>query len=61
MIISDTTFPFDYDDVNQFDACLSAQTLKDNLASITDKVEQEEYLRVILSKLKEVRDGETWE
>lgn len=57
--ISDSTFPFDYDDVNQFNACLSAQTVKDNLAAIVDKVELEEYLSIVLNKLREVRDVET--
>lgn len=59
MIISDPTFPFDYDDITQFDVCLSPQTVKDNLAAITDKVLQEDYLSIVLSKLREVRDRET--
>lgn len=54
--IHDETFPFDFDDTNQFNYCLSATTVKDNLASIAEKVDDEEYLRVILSKLKEVGD-----
>lgn len=61
VIISDNTFPFDYDDINQFNACLSAQTVTDNLAAIVDKLELEEYLSIVLSKLREVRDVETWE
>lgn len=56
MTISDTTFPFDYDDINQFNVCLSPQIVKDNLAAITDKLVEEEYLSIILSKLREVRD-----
>lgn len=52
--ISDETFPFDYDDVNQFTSCLSAAVVRDNLESITEKVDQEDYLRVVLSKLREV-------
>lgn len=55
--ISDDAFPFDYDDINQFNLCLSPQTVKDNLAAITDKLVQEEYLSIVLSKLREVRDG----
>ncbi|XP_044203497.1 uncharacterized protein LOC122979809 [Thunnus albacares] len=51
--ISDETFPFDYDDITQFNCCLSAATVKDNLAAITDKVDQEEYLKIVLSKLQE--------
>lgn len=51
--ISDETFPFDYDDITQFNCCLSAATVKDNLASITDKVDQEDYLKIVLSKLQE--------
>uniref|UniRef100_A0A3Q1EDG4 Mesothelin-like protein n=1 Tax=Acanthochromis polyacanthus TaxID=80966 RepID=A0A3Q1EDG4_9TELE len=51
--ISDETFPFDYDDINQFNCCLTAKTVQDNLKAITDKVDQEEYLEVVLSKLQE--------
>ncbi|KAE8300447.1 Mesothelin Pre-pro-megakaryocyte-potentiating factor [Larimichthys crocea] len=53
VIISDEVFPFDYDDINQFNCCLSATIVKNNLASITDKVDQEEYLTIVLSKLRE--------
>ncbi|TKS68567.1 Mesothelin-like protein [Collichthys lucidus] len=53
VIISDEAFPFDYDDINQFNCCLSATIVKNNLASITDKVDQEEYLTIVLSKLRE--------
>ncbi|XP_044043889.1 uncharacterized protein LOC122872151 [Siniperca chuatsi] len=51
--ISDETFPFDYNDITQFNCCLSATTVKDNLDSITGKVDQEEYLKIVLSKLRE--------
>ncbi|XP_036949254.1 uncharacterized protein LOC119016969 [Acanthopagrus latus] len=51
--ISDETFPFDYDDINQFDFCLSAATVKNNLDAITQKVDQEEYLAIVLRKLTE--------
>ncbi|KAM8772694.1 uncharacterized protein AB9X84_011354 [Acanthopagrus schlegelii] len=51
--ISDETFPFDYDDINQFDFCLSATTVKNNLDAITQKVDQEEYLAIVLRKLTE--------
>ncbi|XP_029906846.1 uncharacterized protein LOC115358879 [Myripristis murdjan] len=53
VVISDDTFPFDYDDVTQFNCCLSATIVKDNLAAITDKVDQEEYLTIVLMKLRE--------
>ncbi|KAF4075563.1 hypothetical protein AMELA_G00235750 [Ameiurus melas] len=49
---SDESFPFGYD-VNQFNACLSVQTLKDNLATITDKATGSNYQRVILDKLNQ--------
>lgn len=55
--ISDETFPFNYDDITQFNCCLSASTVKDNLAAITMKVDQVEYLQIVLSKLREVGDG----
>lgn len=54
--ISDEAFPFDYDDINQFKNCLSPQTVKDNLAAIADKVLDEDYMSIVLSKLNEVRD-----
>lgn len=54
MTIRDETFPFNYDDINQFNNCLSATTVKNNLASITEKVDDEDYLRIVLTKLREV-------
>lgn len=56
VVISDEVFPFDYDDINQFNCCLSATTVKNNLESITEKVDQEEYLTIVLSRLREVGD-----
>ncbi|XP_028270741.1 uncharacterized protein mslnb isoform X1 [Parambassis ranga] len=50
--ISDQIFPFDYD-VNQFNSCLSASVVKDNLNAITEKVVQKDYLKIVLSKLGE--------
>ncbi|XP_034747407.1 uncharacterized protein LOC117956442 [Etheostoma cragini] len=51
--ISDETFPFNYDDITQFNFCLNASIVKDNLEAITMKVDQVEYLRIVLSKLRE--------
>uniref|UniRef100_A0A3B3H9B6 Uncharacterized protein n=1 Tax=Oryzias latipes TaxID=8090 RepID=A0A3B3H9B6_ORYLA len=51
--ISDPTFPFDYN-INQFNNCLSVSTTKDNLDAITEKVDEVEYLRIVLQKLQEV-------
>ncbi|XP_075869320.1 uncharacterized protein LOC142879757 [Nelusetta ayraudi] len=51
--IHDETFPFDYDDVNQFDYCLNATIVKVNLAAIVAKVDQEEFQSVVLRKLRE--------
>uniref|UniRef100_A0A3P9KJP4 Uncharacterized protein n=1 Tax=Oryzias latipes TaxID=8090 RepID=A0A3P9KJP4_ORYLA len=53
--ISDPTFPFDYN-INQFNNCLSVSTNKDNLDAITEKVDEVEYLRIVLQKLQEVKD-----
>ncbi|XP_023814440.1 uncharacterized protein LOC101168922 isoform X2 [Oryzias latipes] len=50
--ISDPTFPFDYN-INQFNNCLSVSTVKDNLDAITEKVDEVEYLRIVLQKLQE--------
>lgn len=52
--ITDEAFPFDYDDVNQFNACLKASVAKENLAAIAEKVDEEEFHRIILDKLNEV-------
>lgn len=52
--ISDEAFPFDYDDITQFNCCLHATTVKDNLNSITEKVDQEDYFAIVLSKLRQV-------
>uniref|UniRef100_A0A3P9J4A0 Uncharacterized protein n=1 Tax=Oryzias latipes TaxID=8090 RepID=A0A3P9J4A0_ORYLA len=51
--ISDPTFPFDYN-INQFNNCLSVSTVKDNLDAITEKVDEMEYLRIVLQKLQDV-------
>ncbi|KAM6939487.1 mesothelin-like protein [Xenentodon cancila] len=51
--VSDDIFPFDYDDINQFNCCLEATTVSQNLEVITQKVDQEEYLKIVLSKLRE--------
>uniref|UniRef100_A0A671N2G4 Mesothelin a n=1 Tax=Sinocyclocheilus anshuiensis TaxID=1608454 RepID=A0A671N2G4_9TELE len=45
-------FPFAYD-VPQFNACLSVQTLKDNLEAVTDRVYDRSYQRIILDKLNQ--------
>uniref|UniRef100_A0A3B3CI47 Uncharacterized protein n=1 Tax=Oryzias melastigma TaxID=30732 RepID=A0A3B3CI47_ORYME len=58
--ISDPAFPFDYS-VNQFNNCLSVSTVKDNLDAITEKVDEEEYLRIVLQKLKEVSNDPLYE
>ncbi|XP_077575260.1 uncharacterized protein LOC144198224 [Stigmatopora nigra] len=51
--ISDETFPFDYDDVDQFDCCLNASIVRDNLGAITEKVDQDDFLGIVLKKLRE--------
>ncbi|XP_053273901.1 uncharacterized protein LOC128435137 [Pleuronectes platessa] len=51
--ISRETFPFDYDDVTQFNCCLSAATVKGNLEALTEKVDDEEFLAIVLLRLHE--------
>uniref|UniRef100_A0A3Q3L8M9 Mesothelin a n=2 Tax=Mastacembelus armatus TaxID=205130 RepID=A0A3Q3L8M9_9TELE len=51
--ISSDTFPFNYFEISQFNSCLSATTVKDNLDAITMKVDEMEYLRIVLNKLQE--------
>uniref|UniRef100_A0A3B3CG91 Mesothelin a n=1 Tax=Oryzias melastigma TaxID=30732 RepID=A0A3B3CG91_ORYME len=53
--ISESTFPLDYD-VAQFNNCLSNVTVKDNFDAITEKVDEVDYLKIVLHKLGEVQD-----
>ncbi|XP_068178769.1 uncharacterized protein [Antennarius striatus] len=50
--ISNEAFPFDYN-INQFRSCLSATTVRNNLAALTEKVDEPEYQEVILVRLRE--------
>uniref|UniRef100_A0A671Q958 Uncharacterized LOC107678949 n=1 Tax=Sinocyclocheilus anshuiensis TaxID=1608454 RepID=A0A671Q958_9TELE len=51
--ITDASFPFGYT-AAQFDACMSTRVLRGNLAAITEKVDDNDFQRIILSKLKQV-------
>ncbi|XDV12687.1 hypothetical protein PO909_001284 [Leuciscus waleckii] len=52
-IISDDAFPFGYD-AGQFNSCLSATVVRDNLASLCEKIEDSAFQRIILEKLNEI-------
>uniref|UniRef100_A0A3B3BZP7 Mesothelin a n=2 Tax=Oryzias melastigma TaxID=30732 RepID=A0A3B3BZP7_ORYME len=52
VIISDESFPFGYDS-KQFEFCLDVSILKDNLDSICQKVDDENFQAVILKKLNQ--------
>jgi hypothetical protein len=52
--ISENTFPFNYETVTKFNCCLTAKTVVDNLDAITAKVDDLEYLEVVLARLREV-------
>uniref|UniRef100_M3ZMI7 Mesothelin a n=1 Tax=Xiphophorus maculatus TaxID=8083 RepID=M3ZMI7_XIPMA len=56
--IYNTTFPFDYPNINQFNSCLSAAVVRDNLEVITQKVHQQDYLKIVLSKLTTVPEDQ---
>ncbi|KAJ3615290.1 hypothetical protein NHX12_018858, partial [Muraenolepis orangiensis] len=58
-IIVDTSFPFDYSSEAQFNSCLSVVTTRDNLASITQAVDDQGYLRIVLNKLREAYASES--
>uniref|UniRef100_A0A3P9HKP1 Mesothelin a n=1 Tax=Oryzias latipes TaxID=8090 RepID=A0A3P9HKP1_ORYLA len=45
--ISDSIFPLDYD-VTQFNNCLSNTVVKDNFDAITEKVDEKDYLKIVL-------------
>uniref|UniRef100_A0A3P8TLE2 Si:ch211-188p14.5 n=1 Tax=Amphiprion percula TaxID=161767 RepID=A0A3P8TLE2_AMPPE len=49
---SDTSFPFRYDQT-LFDLCLGIPVLKDNLNSICEKVENDDFQKIILQKLNQ--------
>lgn len=51
--ITDASFPFGYTSA-QFDACLDVRVLRDNLAAVAEKVDDNDFQRVILNKLKQV-------
>lgn len=51
--ISDASFPFGYDQT-QFDLCLDISVLKDNLYSICEKVDDNNFQKIILKKLNQV-------
>uniref|UniRef100_A0A673MV83 Mesothelin a n=1 Tax=Sinocyclocheilus rhinocerous TaxID=307959 RepID=A0A673MV83_9TELE len=53
LIISDDAFPFGYTEA-QFGHCLSSAVVKDNLASLCEKIEDSAFQRIILDKLKEI-------
>ncbi|KTG31562.1 hypothetical protein cypCar_00041258 [Cyprinus carpio] len=54
LTIRDDAFPFGYDEV-QFGLCLSSTVVKDNLASLCEKIEDSAFQRIILDKLKEIQ------
>ena len=51
--VSDASFPFGYDQT-QFDLCLDVPVLKDNLNSICEKVDDDDFQKIILNKLNQV-------
>lgn len=51
--VSDASFPFGYDQT-QFDLCLDTPVLKDNLYSICEKVDDDDFQKIILKKLNQV-------
>uniref|UniRef100_A0A671WLB2 Si:ch211-188p14.4 n=1 Tax=Sparus aurata TaxID=8175 RepID=A0A671WLB2_SPAAU len=50
--VSDASFPFGYDQM-QFDLCLDIPVLRDNLPSICEKVDDNDFQKVILMKLNQ--------
>lgn len=51
--VNDAAFPFGYDPT-QFDLCLDIPVLKDNLNSICEKVDDDDFQKIILKKLNQV-------
>ncbi|KAK7160943.1 hypothetical protein R3I94_003808 [Phoxinus phoxinus] len=54
--LTDASFPFGYTSA-QFDACLDLTVLRDNLAAVAEKVDDNDFQRVVLNKLKQVYPG----
>ncbi|RXN16099.1 hypothetical protein ROHU_027707 [Labeo rohita] len=54
VIINDDSFPFGYTEA-QFGHCLSSTVVKENLASLCEKIDDSAFQRIILDKLKEVQ------
>ncbi|XP_043108915.1 uncharacterized protein LOC122354733 [Puntigrus tetrazona] len=52
-MIADASFPFGYT-AAQFDACLTPKVLRDNLAAVSEKVDDNDFQRIILNKLEQV-------
>lgn len=52
--VSDGSFPFGYDQT-QFDLCLDLNVLEQNLYSICEKVDDDDYQKIILQKLNQVK------
>ncbi|XP_053132550.1 mesothelin-like protein [Hemicordylus capensis] len=56
--LEDDLLILQYDSAQQFDACLSNEVLRDNLASLLDQPLPNDYLLVIKRKLDEIYNGE---
>ncbi|CAK6968096.1 uncharacterized protein LOC121881599 [Scomber scombrus] len=50
--VNDASFPFGYDQT-QFDLCLDVSVLKDNLNAICEKVDDDDFQKIILKKLNQ--------
>uniref|UniRef100_A0A3P9C833 Mesothelin a n=1 Tax=Maylandia zebra TaxID=106582 RepID=A0A3P9C833_9CICH len=53
----DLTFPLNYD-ISQFTSCLNSTIVKDNLDALVNQVQEQNYTKIVLSKLREVSDLE---
>uniref|UniRef100_A0A3B4FHQ8 Mesothelin a n=1 Tax=Pundamilia nyererei TaxID=303518 RepID=A0A3B4FHQ8_9CICH len=50
-------FPLNYD-ISQFTSCLNSTIVKDNLDALVNQVQEQNYTKIVLSKLREVSDLE---
>ncbi|XP_076142601.1 uncharacterized protein LOC143124782 [Alosa pseudoharengus] len=50
--VNDPSFPFGYD-ATQFDLCLDLDILKNNLATVTERVDDEDFQTIVLAKLNQ--------
>lgn len=58
MTLVNLIFPLNYG-INQFTSCLNSTIVKDNLDALVNQVQEQNYTKIVLSKLREVSGKKT--